>query len=113
MGRSPPSLYPGRHEKEAAKGRDYHCEALYLDPGWDTTFGSFLWGQDWLGPRREFSEKIRESFGLTLALHCPMPPWASTQDHADGALQRGEWPAECRRVPPKESPPRRPAAPTN
>ena len=39
-------------EKEAAKGRDYHCEALYLDPGWDTTFGSFVWGQRLAGPAR-------------------------------------------------------------
>ena len=29
-------------EKEAAKGRAYSCEALYLDPGWDTEFGTFL-----------------------------------------------------------------------
>jgi len=91
-------------EKEAAKGRDYHCEALYLDPGWDTTFGSFLWGQDWLGPRREFSEKIRKSFGLKLALHCPMPPWASTRTMPMGPFGAGDWPAEARRMPPKESP---------
>ncbi len=91
-------------EKEAAKGRDYQCEALYLDPGWDTTFGSFLWGQDWLGPRREFAEKIRKSFGLTLALHCPMPPWASTRTMPMGPFGLGEWPSECRRTPPRESP---------
>ena len=48
-------------EKEAAKGRAYHCEALYLDPGWDTTFGSFLWGQDWLGPQGTFAQEIRET----------------------------------------------------
>ena len=32
-------------EREAAKGRDYHCEALYLDPGWDTDFGQFSLGR--------------------------------------------------------------------
>ena len=39
-------------EEEAAKGVAYSCEALYLDPGWDTDFGTFLWGEKWLGPRK-------------------------------------------------------------
>ena len=30
-------------EEEAAKARDYSCESLYLDPGWDIRFGSFIW----------------------------------------------------------------------
>ena len=41
-------------EKEAAKAKAYSCEALYLDPGWDTEFGTFLWGEQWLGPRTAF-----------------------------------------------------------
>lgn len=40
--------------EEAAKARDYSCEALYLDPGWDTDAGTFLWGEEWLGDRRQF-----------------------------------------------------------
>ena len=32
-------------EREAAKGRDYSCEALYLDPGWDTEFATFPLGR--------------------------------------------------------------------
>jgi NedA-like, galactose-binding domain len=89
-------------EKEAAKGRAYHCEALYLDPGWDTTFGSFLWGQDWLGPQTTFARRIKENYGLTLALHCPMPPWASSPGMAMGPFKPEDWPAACRRQPPQE-----------
>ena len=78
---------PAIVEKEAAKGRDYYCEALYLDPGWDTSFGSFLWGQDWLGPQDSSSTRCRSNYGLKVALHCPMPPWSHLPD-ADGAERR-------------------------
>jgi hypothetical protein len=65
-------------EEEALKAREYACEALYLDPGWDTDFGTLLWGEEWLGPRREFVERIRREYGLGVALHCPLAPWASS-----------------------------------
>ncbi len=90
-------------EKEAAKGRAYHCEALYLDPGWDTSFGSFVWGRDWLGPQGEFADKIRTTYGLNLALHCPMPPWASSAGMSMGPFKPEDWPAACRRLPPQAS----------
>ena len=93
---------PAALEKEADKGRDHHCEALYLDPGWDTSFGSFVWGQDWLGPQDTFAEQIRRIYGLKLALHCPMPPWASSAGMSMGPFKPQDWPAECRRLPPKE-----------
>ena len=88
--------------KEAAKGRAYHCEALYLDPGWDTSFGSFIWGQDWLGPQAAFAQEISNTYGLKLALHCPMPPWASSPGMAMGPFQPEDWPASCRRQPPRD-----------
>ena len=90
-------------EKEAAKGRAYHCEALYLDPGWDTSFGSFVWGQDWLGPQEQFTKEIGATYGPKLALHCPMPPWASSAGMSMGPYKPEDWPAACRRMPPKES----------
>ncbi|MBI2504997.1 MAG: hypothetical protein HYW07_17400 [Candidatus Latescibacteria bacterium] len=65
-------------EEEARKAREYGCEALYLDPGWDTDFGTLLWGEAWLGPRREFVERIRREYGLGVSLHCPLAPWASS-----------------------------------
>ena len=49
-------------EREAAKGRAYRCEAIYLDPGWDTDFGTFLWGEKWLGPRNVV-EEMRRNMG--------------------------------------------------
>jgi len=64
-------------EKEAEKAREYSCESLYLDPGWDTDFGTFLWGEDWLGPRKQFIQEMRERYGLSVALHCPLATWMS------------------------------------
>ncbi len=64
-------------EQEAAKAVAYGCQSLYLDPGWDTAFGTFLWGEKWLGPRREFIELIRSKYGLGLSLHCPLATWMS------------------------------------
>ncbi len=36
--------------EEARKAKEYHCEALYLDPGWDTGFGSAIWDEERLRP---------------------------------------------------------------
>ena len=62
---------------EAAKAKDYHCEALYLDPGWDTDFGSFLWGEAWLGDRKTFIEEIWRDYNLRVSLHTPLATWMS------------------------------------
>lgn len=62
-------------EAEAEKARAYGCESLYLDPGWDTDFGTFLWGEAWLGPRKQFVRDIRERYGLGVSLHCPLATW--------------------------------------
>ena len=86
-------------EQEAKKGRAYSCEAIYLDPGWDTDFGTFLWGTDWLGPRRAFVQKMRSEYGLQLSLHCPLATWMSHQySWGIGAVK--SWPQEAARVPP-------------
>ena len=63
--------------EEAAKARDYRCEALYLDPGWDTEFGTFLWGEEWMGDRKSFINEVREEYGLGTSLHCPVAYWTS------------------------------------
>lgn len=63
--------------EEAAKAKAYHCEALYLDPGWDTDFATFLWGEEWLGESSAFVQDIQDQFGLRVALHCPLAPWMS------------------------------------
>jgi hypothetical protein len=64
-------------EEEAARAVEYGCQNLYLDPGWDTAFGTFLWGEEWLGPRRSFVDGIRKRFGLGVSLHCPLATWMS------------------------------------
>jgi hypothetical protein len=64
-------------ERQAALGRDYHCESLYLDPGWDSEFASFLWGEKWLGPRKAFIDEIRSKYGLKVSLHTPLASWMS------------------------------------
>lgn len=81
-------------EEQAAKGVEFSCEALYLDPGWDTSFGSFIWGP-WLGEQKEFFDLLRTQYGLTAGLHFPMPPWVSPSEK-----YVSEWPEDCRRRPP-------------
>ena len=75
--------------KEAAKARAYHCDALYLDPGWDTEFGSFIWGTEWLGDRGQFIDEMRDQYGLKVSLHCPLATWLSLEHYGVGV---SEWP---------------------
>ena len=90
-------------EEEAKKACEYNCESLYLDPGWDTDFGTFLWGEQWLGPRKQFIQEIRKRYGLGVSLHCPLATWVSRdrrgvsnwpsdafQMDADGEIVEGE-----------------------
>jgi hypothetical protein len=92
-------------EKEAEKGAAYRCEALYLDPGWDTAFGSFIWGESWLGPRRQFIDAVQSKYGLKVSLHCPLATWMSR-----GGPWRGfgpdadhTFPPESRRITPNRA----------
>ena len=64
-------------EAEAAKARDYHCEALYLDPGWDTNFASKIWDESRLGRVEDFTAKLRRDYGLSLSLHTPLSGWCN------------------------------------
>jgi len=63
---------------EAKKAARFNCDALYLDPGWDTEFASFIWEEERLGNQKEFIQEIKADFGLDLALHCPLGTWMST-----------------------------------
>jgi hypothetical protein len=78
--------------EEARKAREYGCQSLYLDPGWDTDFGTFLWGERWLGPRHAFVGEVRDQFGLGLSLHCPLATWLSVDGRAVSS-----WPAAALR----------------
>ena len=79
-GRIAPIATPRRSwKRRRRKGSAYSCEALYLDPGWDTDFGTFLWGEKWLGPRRQFLQEMQSKYGLKVSLHCPLATWVSHQ----------------------------------
>ncbi|MEW6074122.1 MAG: hypothetical protein AB1726_16190 [Planctomycetota bacterium] len=60
---------------EAAKAQEIGAEALYLDPGWDTTMSSTIWAEERLGPLAEFVALLRERYGLALSLHTPLAVW--------------------------------------
>lgn len=86
--------------EEARKAKEYGCQALYLDPGWDTDFGTFLWGERWMGPRKTFIEEVRARFGLGVSLHCPLATWMSLGcpwQNLDGGPAVATWPAAALR----------------
>ncbi len=66
---------------EAAKAKQYSCEALYLDPGWDTSFASKIWDESRLGKQSEFVELLGRQYGLSLSLHTPMSGWCNPSSY--------------------------------
>jgi hypothetical protein len=53
---------------EAAKAKELGCEALYLDPGWDTGPSHHVWDAERLGPMDAFVAKMKKDYGLKVAL---------------------------------------------
>jgi hypothetical protein len=68
-------------KEEAAKARDIGCEALYCDPGWDTSFASKIWDEPRLGPLRDFVVLLRQQYGLSLSLHTPLSGWCDPSSY--------------------------------
>jgi len=67
---------------EAAKARAMGCDALYLDPGWETQQSSKIWDEGRLGKLDEFVASLRDEFGgLKLALHTPLSGWTGHGCH--------------------------------
>jgi hypothetical protein len=91
-----------RIEKEAEKGVEFSCESLYLDPGWDTKFGTFLWGEEWLGPERKFIDEMKSKYGLKVSLHTPMPPWSTIKGWEMGPNCVSDWPSGSKRLAPSD-----------
>jgi len=87
-------------EKEAEKGVAYSCEALYLDPGWDTGFATFLRGDRWLGPRKAFVAEMQSQYGLKVSLHTPLASWMSVGWPMGPDIAPATYPAAARRRPP-------------
>src|SRR5579859_2783762 len=79
--------------EEAAKAQAYGCQALYLDPGWDVEFGSLIWADEWLGELKAFVAEVRERYGLSVSLHCPLAAWSSL----DGSGTH-LWPVDAQRM---------------
>ncbi|HXW15590.1 MAG TPA: hypothetical protein VEN79_13875 [Terriglobia bacterium] len=69
--------------KEAAgKARDIGCEALYLDPGWDTLFASKIWDEPRLGKLQDFTALLHREYGLKLSLHTPLSGWCDPRSYS-------------------------------
>ena len=64
-------------KEEAAKAQAIGCEALYLDPGWDTRFASKIWDASRLGPLEDFTALLRRDYNLSLSLHTPLSGWCN------------------------------------
>ncbi len=64
-------------KEEAAKAQAIGCEALYLDPGWDTRFASKIWDSSRLGTIEDFSTMLRRDYHLSLSLHTPLSGWCN------------------------------------
>jgi len=77
-------------ECEAAKAKEIGCEALYLDPGWDTHFGSTLWAADRLMSCRKFCEFMEQKYGLKVSLHTPLAQWNIYRTYPPTSLARNE-----------------------
>lgn len=76
---------------EAAKGVAYHCEALYLDPGWDTNFASKIWDEARLGSAQEFVRMVQRDYGLKVSLHTPMAGWCNPTTYPESSWRKDRW----------------------
>lgn len=68
-------------KEEAAKARAIGCEALYMDPGWDTSFGSKIWDEARLTPYRSFTTMLATDYGLKSSLHTPLSGWCDPSSY--------------------------------
>ena len=74
---------------EIDKAVEIGCECLYLDPGWDTDFGSTIWDETRLGQQADFVKMLRDQYSLALALHTPLAPWSNHASYPLTARQMG------------------------
>jgi hypothetical protein len=85
---------------EAAKAKAIGAEALYMDPGWDTSFASKIWGESRLGTYKSFTTMLRQEYGLKSSLHTPLSGWCNPSSYPaemyrlDRFGQRATWEKE-------------------
>lgn len=68
-------------KEEAAKAKAIGCEALYMDPGWDTNFGSKIWDEARLTPYKSFTTMLATEYGLKSSLHTPLSGWCDPSSY--------------------------------
>ena len=68
--------------QEAELAKAAGAQAFYFDPGWDLFEGSSVWDTERLGPLRDFVARLRDEYGLTLALHLMMHTKSLDEDPA-------------------------------
>lgn len=68
-------------KEEAAKAKAIGCEALYMDPGWDTSFGSKVWDEARLTPYKSFTSMLSSEYGLKSSLHTPLSGWCDPSSY--------------------------------
>ena len=68
-------------KEEAAKAKDIGCEALYMDPGWDTSFSSKIFDEARLGPYPSFTKMLQQDYGLKSSLHTPLSGWCDPSSY--------------------------------
>lgn len=68
-------------KEEAAKAKAIGCEALYMDPGWDTSFGSKIWDEARLTPYKSFTTMLATEYGLKSSLHTPLSGWCDPSSY--------------------------------
>ncbi len=68
-------------KEEAAKAKAIGCEALYMDPGWDTNFGSKIWDEGRLGSYKSFTTMLASDYGLKSSLHTPLSGWCDPSSY--------------------------------
>ena len=68
-------------KEEAAKAKAIGCEALYQDPGWDTTFASKIWDESRLGSYASFTAMLQRDYGLKSSLHTPLSGWCDPSSY--------------------------------
>jgi hypothetical protein len=85
---------------EAAKAKAIGCEALYLDPGWDTNFASKIWDEARLGSFKSFTTLLEREYGLKCSLHTPLSGWCNPTSYSSDCYRldkfgnRAKWVGE-------------------
>jgi hypothetical protein len=83
--------------EEAAKAKEIGCQALYMDPGWDTSFASKVWDEARLGSYSAFTQMLHNDYGLKSSLHTPLSGWCDPSSYPEEARrldrfgQRAVW----------------------